>query len=76
MATMPANLRVYGTPGGGQLLLLPNPLVTYVIQSHLVITKAKNSGSFVRYSEVSEEIPYSEVYLYGSMGVNFQKVHS
>ena len=46
------------------------------VQSHLVITKAKNSGSFVRYSEVSEEIPYSEVCLYGSMGVNFQKVHS
>ena len=46
------------------------------VQSHLVIMKAKSSGSFVRYSEVSEEIPYSEVCLHGSRGVNFQKVHS
>ena len=37
------------------------------IQSHLVIRKAQNSGSFIRYSEVSEGIPYSEVCLYGSM---------
>jgi len=51
-------------------------LFYFFIQSHLVITKAKNSGSFVRYSEVSEEVPYSEVCLYGSRGVNFQKVHS
>jgi len=47
-----------------------------MIQSHLVITKAQNSGSFVRYGEVSEGIPYSEVCLNGSMGINFQKVHS
>jgi len=46
------------------------------LQSHLVITKAQNSGSFVRYGEVSEGIPYSEVCLNGSMGINFQKVHS
>lgn len=33
-------------------------------------------GDFVRYSEVLEEIPYSEVHLCGSRGVNSQKLYS
>ena len=36
------------------------------IQSHLAMMNAKNSGFFLRYSKVLEEIPYSEDNLYGS----------
>jgi len=42
---------------------------TVPVQSHPTITKAKNWEFFVRYSEILEEIPYSEGHLYGSRGV-------
>ena len=54
----------------------PTPVAKYWYLANLYIRtprirKAKSSGFSIRYSEVTEEVPYSEDRLYGSGGCKF-----